>query len=241
MLRRGAAFLFMAVAFAQPPEPHFEVASVRINRKMACMGRWDFRTSHGALTAENAPLLRILSRAYNLTDDRVSGPAWLDQACYDIRAKASPNASESEVMAMLRILLKERFHLAAQIESAERPALVLVIDKEGSKLLPYGDPKAVSPNVEEGKTLFMVRHMPDLCERLGKITGKPVIDRTGLTGDYMISFSYTPYVAPDGASSEDSADIYQVIRTQLGLRLEPQRVPVEILKVSSVDKIPAGN
>lgn len=208
---------------------------------MACMGRWDFRASHGALTAENAPLLRILSRAYNLTDDRVSGPAWLDQACYDIKAKAAADVPQTEVMAMLRTLLKERFHLAARVESAERPALALVIDKDGSKLLPYGDTNAASPKAEDGKTLFMVRHLPDLCERLGKVTGKPVIDRTGLIGDYMIAFSYTPYVSPDGASTDDSADIYHVIRNQLGLRLEPQKGPIEILKIDRIDKTPTGN
>jgi hypothetical protein len=32
----------------------------------------------------------------------------------------------------------------------------------------------------------MARHLPDLCERIGKVTGRPVIDKTGLDGDYMI-------------------------------------------------------
>jgi uncharacterized protein (TIGR03435 family) len=216
-------------------EPRFDVASVKPNRTAACRGRWDFSTSHGTLTAENAPLLRILSRAYNLTDDRVSGPGWLESQCYDIRAKVAANVADRDLMAMLQTLLKERFHLVAQREQEERPVLALVVDKGGSKLLPYGDPKAATPPADDGKVLFMARHLPDLCERLGKVTGRPVIDRTGLTGDYLIVFSYG--VDP----SDPGAEIVSAVRDQLGLKLEAQRAMVETLKVGSIDKIPTRN
>ena len=151
----GAAQCALQAQTAAPPEPRFEVASVKFNRSAACRGRWNLSASHGALTAENAPLLRIISRAYNLTDDRVSGPAWLESECYDIRAKAAANTPDSDVMRMLQALLRERFHLVAQRESDVRQVLTLTIDKGGSKLRPYGS--NVSP--PEGKILFMVRRL----------------------------------------------------------------------------------
>ena len=79
---------------ATPRELRFDAASVRPNHTAACQGRWNFSASHGTVTAENAPLLRIVSRAYNLTDDRVSGPAWLDSECYDITAKAAGDVTD---------------------------------------------------------------------------------------------------------------------------------------------------
>jgi len=216
-------------------QSHFEAASVRPSRA-ACQGRWSFSTSHGALTAENAPLLRIISRAYNLTDDRISGPAWLDSECYDIRAKASNNVPDRDLMQMLQSLLKERFHLIARREEEERPIFALLIDKGGLKMKLYGDETAQSP-AREGRILFMARHMPDLCERLGKVTGRPVIDKTGLNGDYLIELTYPPL----GATDADLSTIFSAVRDQLGLKLESQRGVVDTLKIVSIDKVPTGN
>jgi uncharacterized protein (TIGR03435 family) len=224
-----------------PPELRFDVASVKPNRTAACRGRWDFSTSHGTLTVENAPLLRIISRAYNLTDDRVSGPAWIESQCYDIRAKASGNVPDSDLMQMLQVLLKERFHLVAQRESDERPILALVVDKGGSKLHPYGDKVPAAAAGTEGKVLFMARHLPDLCERIGKAAGRPVIDKTGLDGDYLIVLTYDPFNSSDGDASEPASNIVSAVRDQLGLRLEAQRGVVDILKIASVDRVPTGN
>ena len=216
-------------------QSHFEAASVRPSRA-ACQGRWNFSTSHGALTAENAPLLRIISRAYNLTDDRISGPAWLDSECYDIRAKASNNVPDRDLMQMLQSLLEERFHLLARREQEERPIFALLIDKGGLKMKLYGDKTAQSPTLE-GRILFMARHMPDLCERLGKVTGRPVIDKTGLNGDYLIELTYPPL----GATDADLSTIFSAVRDQLGLKLESQRGVVDTLKIVSIDKVPTGN
>jgi uncharacterized protein (TIGR03435 family) len=139
---------------AQPetsPDLRFDVASVKPNRTAGCRGRWDFSTSHGTLSADNAPLLRIISRAYNLTDDRVSGPAWLESECYDIKAKAPASVLDRDLMRMLQTLLKERFHLVAQREADERPILALVIDKGGSKMHAYGDKVSVASPSTNGQ------------------------------------------------------------------------------------------
>jgi len=229
---------------AQPetsPDLPFDVASVKPNRTAGCRGRWDFSTSHGTLSADNAPLLRIISRAYNLTDDRVAGPAWLESECYDIKAKAPASVLDRDLMRMLQTLLKERFHLVAQREADERPILALVIDKGGSKMHAYGDKVSVASPSTNGRILFMARRLPDLCERLGKVTGRPVIDKTGLDGDYMIVLTYPPLNSTDGDPSEPASDIFAAVRDQLGLRLEAQRGAVEILKIASVDKIPTEN
>ncbi len=80
----SAVFGLMTARAQAPPgqlDLHFDVASVRLNRTFACQGRWDFTAVHGSVNAVNAPLKRIISRAYNLTDDRVIGPSWIESAC----------------------------------------------------------------------------------------------------------------------------------------------------------------
>jgi uncharacterized protein (TIGR03435 family) len=131
MRRMGRIVVAMEAASGAVAAQRFEVASVRVNRTADCRGRWDARMSHGTLTAENAPLRRIISRAYFLTDERVSGPAWMDSQCYDITAKASGNVQDQDLMPMLQALLVERFHLGAERESEERQVFALVVDKGG--------------------------------------------------------------------------------------------------------------
>ena len=232
----------MALAGALGAQPRFEVASVRPNRTLACRGPWDFRVAHNLVTAVNAPLRRIVSRGYRLTDDRITGPAWLDSQCYDIRAKAPAGVAEADLMPMLRALLVERFHLAGQLETADHPVFALVIDQGGSKLRPYGEVVARPPTNNPAQVVFMARHLPDLCERIGKVTGRPVIDKTGLgAGDYQIELSYMPYVPVEDLPADPAGDIFSAIRNQLGLRVEPQKAPVEILTIHSIDKLPTKN
>jgi uncharacterized protein (TIGR03435 family) len=235
----GAAQCGLHAQAVAPPELRFDAASVRPNHTAGCQGRWDFSTSHRTVTAQNAPLLRIVSRAYNLTDDRVSGPAWLDSECYDLTAKAANDATNHELMAMLRELLRDRFHLVAHRELGERPVLALMVDKGGSKLHPYGDKVSMPPS--NGRILFMARHLPDLCERIGKVTGRPVIDKTGLDGDYMIVLTYLPFGSLNSDPSDAASDILSAVRDQLGLRLQSQRGAVDVLKIESVDKVPTEN
>jgi uncharacterized protein (TIGR03435 family) len=238
---RDAVVVFaFAAAHAQSSELRFEVASVKQNHTSDCRGRWDFAASHATVTAENAPLRRIISRAYKLTDDRISGPGWIDSQCYDIRAKAPAGAPDRDLMLMLQSLLVERFHLIARRESDERAVLVLVIDKGGAKLTADGDRNS-KPAAGEGRVLFMARHLPDLCERLAIVAGRPVIDKTGLDGSYQIEFTYVPFGTVVGDASGSGSDIFSAVRDQLGLKLEAQRAMVEILKIDSIDKVPTGN
>jgi uncharacterized protein (TIGR03435 family) len=223
------------------PDLHFDVASVRQNRTAACKGRWDLRYAHGVVTAENAPLRRIISRAFNMTDDRVAGPAWLDSECYDIRAKASNTVPDKDLLRMLEGLVRERFHMIAHRESDERPIFALFVDKDGPKLHAYGDNVPVPSPTTDGRVLFMVRHVPDLCERIGKVMGRPVVDKTGLNGDYVIVLTYLPFIATGGDPSDPPSDILSAVRDQLGLRLESQRGVVEILKIDAIDKVPTEN
>jgi uncharacterized protein (TIGR03435 family) len=238
----GAVQLGLYGQSAGRSELRFEVASVRQNRASRCAGRWDFRASRGNVTAENAPLLRIVSRAYNLTDDRVSGPAWMESECYDIRAKAAAgNVADRDLMPMLQELLKERLHLSAHMESEERPVFVLLPGEGGVKMRPDGEAVSVPPPGNDGRILFMAKTLQDLCERLGKVTGRPVIDNTGLHGRFVIVLTYLPFVSTSSDPSDSAADVFSAVKEQLGLRLEARRGQVGILKIDGINKVPAEN
>jgi hypothetical protein len=82
--------------------------------------------------------------------------------------------------------------------------------------------------------------MTDLAENLTGRVNQPVIDRTGLTGRYDFVLRWTPdnFQNATGKSgpSTDGTPIVTALREQLGLKLEPQRAPVEFLIIDRIER-----
>jgi hypothetical protein len=72
--------------------------------------------------------------------------------------------------------------------------------------------------------------MPRLAAFLGRF-GRPVIDKTGLTGDYDFTLAWDETNGPS---------LTTALQEQLGLKFEPDKVPVTILVIDSAQK-PAEN
>ena len=78
-----------------------------------------------------------------------------------------------------------------------------------------------------------------LATTLANICGRPVFDKTGLTGKYDYKLEYAPEDAqPDPDSTAPS--IYTAVQEQLGLKLESAKGPVEIFVIDHAEK-PSGN
>jgi uncharacterized protein (TIGR03435 family) len=68
------------------------------------------------------------------------------------------------------------------------------------------------------------------------ITGidRPVLDRTGLTGNYAFDLKFAP---PQNTNpAPDRPQFTTALQEQLGLKLEPARAPVDVLVIDSVEK-----
>ena len=78
-----------------------------------------------------------------------------------------------------------------------------------------------------------------------------ITDDTGLKAKYDYTLTFTGSLGPSGpraqpleaAASEPSGlpDIFSALPSQLGLKLEPKKVTVEILVVDHMEKTPAEN
>lgn len=67
--------------------------------------------------------------------------------------------------------------------------------------------------------------------------GRPVIDRTALSGTYDFVLDYTPDPRPSYATIDSGGPGFQeALRRQLGLRLESQRAPVEFLVLDHIER-----
>jgi uncharacterized protein (TIGR03435 family) len=90
----------------------------------------------------------------------------------------------------------------------------------------------------------------DLGENLLSFVPRPVVDATGLKAKYDFTLEFTPEnVRPAGALRPETADVpddqrvtvFEALQSQLGLKLEPSKAPVNILVIDHVEKVPAEN
>ena len=85
----------------------------------------------------------------------------------------------------------------------------------------------------------------NMIPMLARFLGRTVVDKTGLTGHYDISLDWTPdpgmgMQLPPGVtpppSDPDGPSIFAAFQEQLGLKLESQKGPVEMLVVERAEK-----
>jgi uncharacterized protein (TIGR03435 family) len=79
---------------------------------------------------------------------------------------------------------------------------------------------------------------------LGGLTGRVVVDRTGLTGEWDFELTFAPdggRGVPPGAGGASLPDpdlpsIFTAVQEQLGLKLEPTSAPVEVVVIDGADR-----
>jgi len=249
-MKAAVAAALAALVLAQsPPRAQFEVASVKANTRGGGTTR---RIEQQTLTYLNITLGEFIQMAYGVRRYKVQGEDWITAPKanrYDIVAKASAPATEAELQAMLAPLLEDRFHLKTHREKRMLPVYVLVQAKGGAKVTTGdGGEQNVSPdpaggfrfrNYPIGGLLAIMSAMPTI--------GRPVLDRTGLTGRYNFSANLQDLKA--GASTEDfksavfqsDTPVFARLEEQLGLKLNSAREPIELLIVDHADRVPTDD
>ena len=232
---------------AVPTQPAFEVASIRaaapytedeVRSGIANTPFSSFPTNR--FTARRLTLKFIVGLAYGVDQQNIQGdPEWLDSQHYSIEAKVEGDQklTYDQIKPLLQRLLEERFHLATHRVTKLTSGYALIIAKGGPKLPPAKEgatPHAyILANGLQAQSMDMAHFAPILSRPVGD----PVVDKTGLTGNYDIKLSYAPANNPNS----DLPDLFTALQEQLGLKLESQKVPVEALVIDHVDRIPTEN
>ena len=74
-----------------------------------------------------------------------------------------------------------------------------------------------------------------VADRLIDYLGRPVIDRTGLSGNFDVDVTYTPdNPVVDASNAPNAPSLMTALREQLGLKIEPSKAPVEVLVIDRV-------
>jgi len=247
--------MFTALAANAAPAA-FDVASVKSNRtgSMGGEGHTREKIEHSpiSLTMTDVTLNSCLKWAYGVRDFQISGaPGWFATERYDINAKAPGPVSEDELKAMMQTLLAERFRLMLRIEKKELPVYALSVAKNGPNLHPATGVTPATMLPTGGGLVFQNVSMADFADRLATRplrVDRPVVDKTGLNGEWDFTLKFAENAAELKSSLEGmekgdpgGPSLFTVIQEQLGLRLEPARSSVDTLVIEHADKIPVEN
>lgn len=134
--------LFVSSLAIYAEGPTFDAASVKLfNSEL----RGPYTITGGPGTNDpvrfRAPrilMLNLLARAFGVSTDQITGPAWLRDVTsannYTVIATMPPDTTKEQFRKMLQNLLAERFHLVFHRETRNFPGYELVVDKGGPKL-----------------------------------------------------------------------------------------------------------
>jgi uncharacterized protein (TIGR03435 family) len=192
----------------------------------------------GRCVIRDGRLSHMLRIAYNFRSmaQIKGGPEWVwGDDRFNVEAKAEdPKATEEQLLQMLQALLIERFSLKFHRETKEVQGYALVVAKNGPKLKDAKDttvnasfsptfkPMPGQSNTLTARCYSMIR-LADLLT----VFWNPVMDKTGLTGDYDFRLTW---------NDTDGPSVFSAVQEQLGLKLEPQKVPLSYLIIDSAQK-----
>lgn len=254
MTRIPASAIFLAVILlsahpgrtqsrsAAPPQPSFETATIKPTANPdPGKGYWNY-PGQGRFSAHGLSLEFLIRMAWDVEANQLTGkPSWLDSDYYDIEAKPeeSVTLSPDELKPRLQSLLIERFHLAAHFETKMARGYALVVAKGGPKLQPTKGSKFPNwrTDTSTGHLEGLNWSMPFLAQMLQRATHIPVADQTGIAGSYDIKLRFAPELDQDPALPT----LYTALRENLGLELKAQQVPMQVLVIDHIDRVPAAN
>jgi uncharacterized protein (TIGR03435 family) len=269
----------------------FEVASVRRSDPNAPPFGKPLRYSPGRYAGERVSLATLAWDAYGIKEAyqiEWASP-WMASERYDIAAKVPDGATLEQVHIMSQRLLGERFGLVVHRENRQLPGFRLVVAKGGAKLTRSVDAPTIevsgpsivtkngvrqfADNARSGVLLTVTEEqlhgrqetMSGLAHYLVQALHAPVIDATGIEGEYDYDLSFEPIVAappkgtvflgPTGAGAPaanpggppsapppgDRPTVFTAIK-ELGLQLEPVKsMPVEVLVLDNANREPTEN
>lgn len=200
---------------------------------------------------------------------------------YDVEAKIPEETSRAQFLQMLQNLLVQRFRLSYHHEMKDMTTYHLVVGKNALKLtqsvvvgsLPDNNP-ATAPHKEDkngfpdlppgsGINVYADAHntyrlgarntsIARLADALSGFLSRPVLDMTGLQGEYDFKLLWAPDLAPvvrhqDGTIVQSGPDddsrptLQQALQKQLGLILESSHGPVDVLIIDRAEQVPLEN
>lgn len=241
------ALCLASALLAQQP-PAFEVVSLK--RASPSPGAMNVGPAIDRLTARftRMTLNDLVAFACRVRTFQVSAPEWAKHAGLTIEAKLPKGATAGQVPDMLYAVLQERFQLAIHRGTRKASVYALMVDKNGPNLVPH---------VNGPRSLWgqLATTLPGYAALVSNASDRPVIDMTGLEGEYFFPLTAVRVAAssqrseqlrasrPSGepmaeeASEPSGLPLYGIVK-KLGLKLTPRKVDLPLIVIDHLEKFP---
>lgn len=234
--------------------------------------------------AANVTLATLIQEAYGVQANQLAGgPDWLNTDRFNVQGSIAdklqapepeprPEKFGSAIHSMLRAALTESTKLVVHTETKDLPAYALIVAGDGSKLQsaqlpndPAGGQEMVGMHrmtVQKGSSGQVVGltaqgiSVSDFASQLSRQLGAPVVNQTGLKGNYNFQLQWAVERAekleaelkmkqpeddaPENENSGAAESISTALEQQLGLKLVPQTQRMPVIVIDRVEK-PAEN
>ena len=239
---------------AQPggaASPAFEAASIKPSGSILASGP----VSPNRFVERNAPLWILLANAYDVNAFEIQGgDPWTRTSRFDVDAIAEGRPTAEQMRLMVRRLLAERFGVKVHSETRELARYALVRARGdgrlGDKLRRSAiDCRTIAPSqpggrqgcsrmhlMRAGSQTLRMRGYPisELARLLQAEVRRTIVDKTGLTGTYDVDLETerpAPGLTPPDqpATPREALSLFTALEEQLGLKLQSERGPVEVL------------
>jgi len=204
-------------------------------------------------------VIEAMNLAYQVPSNRiVDGPEWARSQRYEINATNSALRQPGELLHMVRHLLEERFALKVHRERRPRPVYVLSTARSDGRVGPKAErverdcssPAADFRRCSKSWGLGFYRSSglqwsAFVSNDLEAMVGRPVFDKTGLSGQFDITLEYNPNISripessinpPSLAELEARPALFTALQEQLGLKLEAGTEPIDVLVIDAVER-----
>jgi bla regulator protein blaR1 len=241
--------------FGQAPTA-FTVASIKPNKSGD--DRFMLRPlPGGGLTATGVTLKMLIMFAYGVAAYQVSGaPSWAATDRWDIEAKTDGvqgSLPPEQFTPLLRRLLEDRFQLKNHRATRKMSVYALVVTKTGFRPKPHS-PESSPPRPQVqfgyGSATFTDSSIAALAGNLTLNLDRPVIDRTGIKGNYDFTLQWTPAPNEGGAGAlglppraepprpvdSNAPSLFTALQEQLGLKINSTKGPVDLLVISHAEQ-----
>jgi uncharacterized protein (TIGR03435 family) len=130
------------------------------------------------------------------------------------------------------------------------PQAKLTPDKSGVPRLPPNARLLQSGGFGAGRGFVTARHqtLAQLGAWLEAQLGLPVVDRTGLTGEYDFAFAFSKAglataggASPSNSTTDPDPDLRTALQQELGLKLEEKKLPIDVVAIEHLEKLPTEN
>lgn len=251
--------LLPAFVHAGPALPRFDAASIK-------PVEW-----HGGSVVMDGDAGRIEYRQFGVKGliwvafqgalPQIVWPEWLDNYkgdVFDISATFPVGTTQDEQHLMLQNLLADRFKMVAHHEIRNQKVYALVVSSHGLKIHKSDNPPddaTPSISVRTGKDGFHLNdRLPNAPPsapygiKISKLVkylnngflDRVMVDKTGLDGYYDINL-FIPPTLDTGSANPTMQAYFDALDAQLGLKVETQTAPVEMLIIDHLEQNPTAN